>query len=127
MPPLIRLVPAAIAALVLAASSGCAASPPAAPTTQPSSSILASSTPASGSTVGDSIESLKLHFDPPARLDEVTVTGPGGTMPMMVHAVGEVADYDLPLPSLKPGSYTVEWRAKSRGSEHEGRFDFTVR
>ena len=124
---LIRLAPLAIAALALAPASGCAASSPAAPATQPSSSILASSSPAPGSTVGDSLESLKLHFDPPARLDEVKITSPDGTMPMMVHAVGEVADYDLPLPSLKPGSYTVEWKATSNGSEHEGQFGFTTR
>ena len=121
---LVRLVPAAVA---LAAASGCAASPAAAPAAQPSGSILASSSPPPGSTVGDSLESQKLHFDPPARLDEVKVTGPDGTMPMMVHAVGEVADYDLPLPSLKPGSYTVEWKATSNGTEHSGSFDFTVR
>jgi methionine-rich copper-binding protein CopC len=71
-------------------------------------------------------ESLKLHFDPPARLDQVIVTGPQGSMPMMVEAVGEVADYDLPLSGMSPGAYTVEWKAISRGKDYSGQFRFKV-
>ena len=117
-----RTLQITIAALAFATASGCAA-----PAAERSQSILASSLPAAGATVEASLDSLKLHFDPRARLDEVTVSGPDGTMPMMVHAVGEVADYDLPLSGLRPGSYTVEWKATARGSEHEGSFAFTVR
>ena len=108
--------------------SGCAAVPPREPAAQPaSSSILASSTPAAGSTVNGPVDSLELHFNPPARIDEVTVTGPEGTMPMMVHAVGEVHDYSIPLSGLGPGTYTVKWKAYSGGSLRQGTFSFNVR
>ena len=90
-------------------------------------SILAGSTPAPGSTVRGPVEELRLRFNPPARLDEVTVTGSQGTMPMMVHAAGEVADYSLPIAGLEAGSYTVNWRASARGETYRGSFAFTVR
>ncbi|HEX6741605.1 MAG TPA: copper resistance protein CopC [Sphingomicrobium sp.] len=95
---------------------------------QPSaSSILKASRPAAGSAVAASVDSLDLHFDPPARLDEVTLEGDGGTMPMMVHSVGEVADYSIPLPGLDAGHYAVNWRATARGRQYRGAFTFTVR
>jgi methionine-rich copper-binding protein CopC len=90
------------------------------------SSILQSSRPAAGSTVVGPVDELVLHFDPPARLDEVTVTGHEGTMPMMVHAVGESADYSLPLSGVESGSYRVDWRATVRGREYRGSFEFSV-
>jgi len=112
--------------------SGCtqAAAPPAADAraAQPAqSSILVSSAPAAGSTVRGPVDELMLHFNPPARLHELTVTGPDGTMPMMVHAVAEVAHYSVPTSGLGPGSYTVKWRATSGGREYQGTFPFTVR
>ena len=90
-------------------------------------SILVSSTPAPGSTVAAPVNELKLRFEPPARLDEVTVQGPDGLMPMMVHAVGEVADYSLPVPGLRAGSYTVNWKATQGGETHQGSFAFTAK
>lgn len=111
---------------------GCAAQPASAPAAAPSAteaagSILVSSSPAPGSTVAAPVNNLALHFRPPARLDQVTVTGPDGTMPMMVNAVGEVADYSVPLPGLGPGNYTVEWKALVAGTAHQGSFAFTAR
>lgn len=89
-------------------------------------SILVSSTPAAGATVGAPVNNLELRFNPPARLHEVTVTGPDGLMPTMVTAVGEVATYSIPLSGLGAGSYTVQWRATVRQREHRGTFSFTV-
>lgn len=109
---------------------GCAAQSPASVAPQgPQSeaSILVSSRPAAGSTVSAPVNELKLHFNPPARLDEVTVTGPEGTMPTMVTAVGEVADYSIPLAGLGPGAYSVAWKATSRGRAYSGAFSFTVK
>lgn len=97
------------------------------PAQQPTGSILISSSPAVGSTVREPVDSLELQFDPPARLDEVTMSGPAGKMPMMVHAVGEVARYSLPLSVTGPGRYRIEWRAMARGNEYRGSFEFTVR
>jgi len=110
--------------------SACAArsSPASAPAgAQAPASILIGSTPAAGSTVEAPVDELKLRFDPPARLEELTVTGPNGIMPMMVDAVGKVSDYSLPLSGLEAGSYTVDWRASTGGSGHRGSFTFTVR
>ena len=90
-------------------------------------SILAWSKPAAGSTVAGPVNGLVLHFSPPARLDEVTVTGPDGAMPMMVTAVGEVEHYALPLSADAPGGYTVAWRASAKGREYQGSFGFTLR
>ena len=89
-------------------------------------SILAWSKPAAGSTVSPPSE-LVFHFSPPARLGEVTVTGPGGARPMMVTAVGEVEHYSLPLSGLEAGSYTVDWKASARGVDYRGSFGFQVR
>ena len=105
----------------------CAAAPPTATATA-SQSILLSSKPADGSTVPGPVHSFELRFSPPAHLSELTLTGSDGlTMPMMVTAVGEVANYSIPLPGLGPGTYTVDWRASAAGTPHRGSFRFTVR
>ena len=96
-------------------------------TAGPSNSILTGSTPVAGSTVAGPVDQLVLRFSPPARLNEVTVSGPDGMMPMMVTAVGEVPSYTLPLSGLGAGSYTVNWRATVKGRAHQGSFGFTVR
>ena len=90
-------------------------------------SVLASSTPAGGSSVKGPLDSLALRFNPAVRLTEITVTGPDGTMPMMVTAVGEVKDYSLPLPGLGAGNHTVNWTAIAAGQSYQGSFEFTVR
>lgn len=89
--------------------------------------LLASSRPANGEVARWPVNSMELNFNPPARLLEVTVSGPDGQMPMMVTAIGESAHYSLPLPGLGPGSYTVDYRATAGGREDRGTFAFTVR
>ena len=112
---------------VMALLNACAAAPPAEPAAV-TQSILQSSTPADGSTVEGPITELKLRFSPPARLDELTVTGSDGmTMPMMVTAAGEVSAYSIPVSDLGPGAYTVQWRARAGGTPHQGTIRFTVR
>lgn len=114
-----------IAAALFACS--CAEAPATTSAIENQASILANSSPSAGSTVRGAIDSLGLHFNPPARLDEVIVNGPSGTMPMMVSAVGEVADYSLPLSGIGTGTYTVSWRATAQGREYRGSFQFAVR
>jgi methionine-rich copper-binding protein CopC len=97
------------------------------PSTSAERSVLASSNPAAGSTVAAPVNELALNFDPPARLVEVTVTGPDGMMPTMITSVGEVSRYSVPLPDLGPGNYTVRWNATVGGEAHEGTFGFTIR
>ena len=116
--------------LLGALTSGCSPQPQSASSsaaTPRQDSILIGSNPAGGSTVTGPVDNLELHFKPRARLDEVTVSGPDGTMPAMVHAVGEVPDYSIPLSDLGPGSYSVSWKATSRGRSHQGSFTFTVK
>lgn len=117
-------------ALALAGALLCSCAPDSTATSaaqRTANSILVSSAPAGGSTVAAPVNELVLNFDPPARLGEVTVTGPDGMMPTMVTSVGEVARYTIPLHGLGPGSYTVRWTATVAGQAHEGSFGFTVR
>lgn len=92
----------------------------------PNDSILVGSTPAAGSTVSAPVNELVLNFDPPARLLEITVTGPEGAMPTMITPAGEQLTYSVPLPGLGPGSYRVDWRASAAGHTHQGSFGFAV-
>lgn len=87
---------------------------------------LSSTTPAAGSTVAAPVNELNFIFDPPARLEEVTVAGPDGVMPTMITSVGEVPRYSIPLSGLGPGDYTVSWSATVNGQAHEGSFGFRV-
>ena len=97
------------------------------PIAQKLESILGWSKPAAGSTSRSPLHEIVLHFSKPARLLEVTITGPDGTMPMMVSAAGEVEHYSLPLSGLGPGRYDLIWRAGTGGIEHSGRFGFEVK
>ena len=108
-------------------ATGCVAPSAAAPVADSSAAILASSRPAAGSTVSAPVDELVLHFVRPARLDEVTLSGPQGTMPMMLSPAGEVQDYSLPVSALDRGAYSVSWRATAAGQEYRGSFGFTVR
>ena len=106
---------------------GCAPAPSAEPAAA-TQSILQSSTPADGSTVAGPVTDIKLRFSPPARLNELTVTGSDGMiMPMMVAAAGEVASYSIPVSDLETGAYTVRWRASAAETPHQGMIRFTVR
>ena len=122
-----RRLAAMVALIVLG---GCTQPVPALPGVHAAeaNSILARSSPANGASVAGPVRRIDLDFNPPARLVEVTVTGPAGMMPMMVSAVGEVAHYELPLSSdLGPGAYRVDWKASIAGAPYQGSFVFTVR
>lgn len=106
------------------------AAKPKAAASEPSAgpSLLASSTPAAGAVVQGPVEKLDLHFSRPARLREITMRAPDGTlMPMMVTAVGETLHYSLPLTGLGRGRHIVRWKAARGGKDYEGEFDFEVR
>ncbi len=117
-----------ISAILLAALSSCAAPPAAQPLVQTAeTSILQRSTPSNGSSVAGPVNQLTLHFAPPARLTEVTIDGPDGLSPMMITAVGETADYSVPLSGLGPGAYRANWKATAAGVAYSGVIVFTVR
>lgn len=90
-------------------------------------SIMAWSRPAASSAVSAPVNELVFQFSLPARLDEVTVTGPEGAMATMVTAAGEVEHYSVPVSGLGSGRYTVDWRATARGTAYNGSFGFEVR
>lgn len=119
-----------VAAAILWALCGCAQSASysaRSPAATAENSILARSSPAAGSTVSAPVNELVLNFNPPARLGEVTVTGPDGVMPTMVTSVGEVQRYSVPLSGLGWGDYVVRWSATVGEQPHEGSFSFSVR
>ncbi len=123
----VRFILASMVALSPTALAACAAERAGTPApVAAAASILHSSEPAANARVTQPLDRLMLHFSPPARLDEVTVAGPDGTMPMMITAVGEQAHYSIPLPALGPGAYTVGWRATAGGVKHSGSFAITV-
>jgi methionine-rich copper-binding protein CopC len=88
---------------------------------------IVSSNPRSGTTVTGPVDELRLRFSKPARLLEVTVSGPSGDMPTMVDSAEETYEYSVPLPDLGTGKYEVRWRASAGGEESSGRLTFSVR
>ena len=115
-------------ACVFLVTLGCAASPITAPTTQQvETQFLAHSTPANGSTVTGPVNVLQLKFARPVRLLEVTLDGPDGLSPMMITALAETPDYQIPLQGLTGGNYRVSWRASASSLNYDGVLKFTVR
>ena len=88
---------------------------------------LVSSIPKSGATVDGPVDELRLRFSKPARLLEVTISGPDGDMPTMVDSAEETYEYSIPLPDLGAGKYEACWRALAAGEESSGRLTFSVR
>lgn len=87
-----------------------------------------SSRPVANSTVTGPVNAIELHFSRPARLIELTLTGPDGSvMPTMVTSAGEQQHYNVPVSVEDRGSYRVAWRANAAGTQSSGSFAFTVR
>jgi methionine-rich copper-binding protein CopC len=88
---------------------------------------ILSSNPKPGATVDGPVDELRLRFSRPARLLEVTISGPDGDMPTMVDSAEETYEYSIPLPDLGAGKYEACWRALAAGEESSGRLTFSVR
>lgn len=92
------------------------------------SSMLKSSTPANGAIVQGSPATLALTFEHPVLLQNVTLVNTAGkTTKVAVPATKTATDsYQLKLPKLAKGAYTVNWNA---GGQHamSGRLSFQVR
>ena len=88
---------------------------------------IVSSSPRSGATVDGPVDELRLRFSKPARLLEVTISGPDGDMPTMVDSAEETYEYSIPLPDFGTGKYEARWRASAAGEESSGRLTFSVR
>ena len=88
---------------------------------------IVSSNPKPGAMVDGPVDELRLRFSRPARLLEVTISGPDGDMPTMVDSAGETYEYSIPLPDLGTGKYEARWRASAAGEESSGGLTFSVR
>lgn len=88
---------------------------------------IVSSNPRFGATVTGPVDELRLRFSKPARLLEVTISGPDGDMPTMVDSAEETYEYSIPLPDLGTGKYEARWKASAAGVESSGRLTFSVR
>jgi len=111
------------------------AAPAPGPASAPTVSIVASgpvdlavrTSPAAGSTVTGPLNQFLFDFDKPVALGEVLVTGPDGAMPMMLSSAGKQTHFEVPLPGLMAGNYTVAWRASLDGIEKRGSLAFTIK
>ena len=126
-PPLLSLT------AILLVIGGCSSQPPAPEPTAVAvvaagpTDLSVRSTPVAGSTVAGPVNVLLLDFSAPVALGEVTVSGPDGLMPMMLSPAGIQTHYEVPLPALGSGSYTVAWKASLNGAPKSGNFAFTVK
>jgi len=89
---------------------------------------LKDATPAEGSTVKASPESITLTFSEAARLTALTIQKEGGEEQKVAQLPAEsAAKITVPAPKLAPGKYIVSWRVVS-GDSHimSGKLHFTV-
>jgi copper resistance protein C len=93
---------------------------------------LEKATPAVGGTVASASE-IRLEFSEGVepRFTKVTLTGPGGAVPLGAATTGSGNQAILIAPISKPlsaGVYTVHWQAVSVDTHHtQGTFEFTVK
>lgn len=90
---------------------------------------LESSMPADGAVLGSAPAELMLHFSEPTRVTSMTIQKDGETEQTAVSVLPKSASaaVKVPVDSLSPGKYTVNWRAIG-GDNHvmKGKFHFTV-
>jgi methionine-rich copper-binding protein CopC len=89
---------------------------------------LTSSTPASNAELKTPPTTLNLTFNETARLALVKLSGAGHEVNVPVDKTNAAKTFSLPLPTLAPGSYTVQWSAMAIDDGHvtKGSFSFTV-
>jgi methionine-rich copper-binding protein CopC len=89
---------------------------------------LKEATPAEGSTVKASPESITLTFSEAARLTALTIQKEGGDEQKLAPLPAEsAAKVTVPAPKLAPGKYTVNWRVVSADNHiMSGKLHFTV-
>ena len=93
---------------------------------------LEKATPAVGGTVASASE-IRLEFSEGVepRFSKVSLTGPGGAVPLGAAKTESSNQAVLIVPISKPlsaGAYTVHWQAVSVDTHHtQGTFEFTVK
>ena len=90
---------------------------------------LLSSSPADKAQLPQAPKSLSLKFSETARLAMIKLSSGGKDIPVAVDPSAKPSEsFSLALPSLGPGTYTVQWTAMASDDGHvtKGSFSFSV-
>ncbi len=90
---------------------------------------LENSSPADKSTVATAPQTLTLKFNETAQLTALQLLHGKEVVPVTLdHAAKPGRTFDLTLPALGPGQYTVQWTAIAADDGHvtKGSFAFTI-
>ncbi len=90
---------------------------------------LQSSSPAGNAQLSAAPKSLTLKFSEPAQLAVLRLNGGGRDIPLAVDKAAHSSEYfEIPLPTLAPGRYTVQWTALAADDGHiaKGSFSFSI-
>lgn len=90
---------------------------------------LVSSSPADKAQLAEAPKTLNLKFSETAKLAVVKLTSGGKDIPVAVDKAAKPAEsFSLTLPTLAPGTYTVQWSAVAADDGHltKGSFSFSV-
>ncbi len=90
---------------------------------------LLSTVPAANAHVAVAPQELKLKFDESVKMAKFELTRAGAVVPIaLAPNQAPVAEVDIAMPVLEPGSYTVTWSALTVDDGHvvRGTFSFVV-
>jgi copper resistance protein C len=91
---------------------------------------LQSSTPAKDAQLAEPPKSLTLTFNEAAQVAVLKLIGGGKEIPVALDKNAKASSsFTCPLPTLAPGSYTVQWTAIAADDGHvtKGSFVFSIR
>jgi methionine-rich copper-binding protein CopC len=90
---------------------------------------LQSSSPAKDAHLAEAPKTLTLTFDEAAQVAVLKLVGGGKELPITVDKRAKAGtSFSFPLPTLAPGSYTVQWSAVAADDGHvtKGSFAFSI-
>jgi copper resistance protein C len=90
---------------------------------------LQSSSPAANALLSEAPKTLTLKFNEAAQLAALKLVGEGKEIALPVDkAAPPSQSFNLPLPGLAPGKYTVQWTAVAADDGHvtKGTFAFSI-
>ncbi len=91
---------------------------------------LQSSSPAKDAQLTEPPKTLTLTFSEAAQIGVLKLTASGKDIPIAVDKNAKAsASFTFPLPTLAPGSYTVQWTAVAADDGHvtKGSFAFSIK
>ena len=88
---------------------------------------LSASTPAHEAVLAKAPQQISLTFSAAVRLTAVSIVADDVNHALEVSAANAGTSFDLPVPSLAPGVYTIRWRALAQDTHvMSGEIRFTV-